>query len=100
MATLLYFLFRMNSAASTPGTHPHIVSSRVMMIDPQPWSYTARGGKMMQAITLSMDIAVRFYGLCFRLSAYWRTALVITIMAEYTADRLLQRYTFFGINAQ
>ena len=28
MATLLYFLFRMNSAASTPGTHPHIVSKQ------------------------------------------------------------------------
>jgi hypothetical protein len=37
----------MINAAITPGTHPNRVNIVVIMIDPQPLSITASGGKMI-----------------------------------------------------
>jgi hypothetical protein len=54
-------LLRIINAAITPGTHPHIVSNKVMMIDPHPLSRTANGGKRIARITLKIDIIRRFY---------------------------------------
>lgn len=44
------------SAAITPGTHPHMVSKKVIINDPQPLSMTARGGKMIASKTLNIDM--------------------------------------------
>lgn len=38
-------LFKITSAAITPGTHPHKVNKSTIIIDPQPLSKTASGGK-------------------------------------------------------
>jgi hypothetical protein len=53
-------LFNITNAAITPGTHPQIVSNKVMMIDPHPWSMTARGGNMIASITLNRLIFMSF----------------------------------------
>ena len=45
-------LLSITSAAITPGTQPHRVRRNVIRIDPQPLSITARGGKMIDKITL------------------------------------------------
>jgi hypothetical protein len=45
------YLLLIINAASTPGTHPNNVSRVTIMIDPQPLSITASGGKMMQRRT-------------------------------------------------
>lgn len=50
------FLLRIISAAIAPGTHPHNVSSVVIMTDPQPLSNTASGGNKMHKRTLKHDI--------------------------------------------
>ncbi len=34
-----------------PGTQPHKVSKKTMIIEPQPWSITARGGKIIDKST-------------------------------------------------
>lgn len=39
----------MINAAITPGTQPAIVNKKTIMIEPQPLSMTAKGGKKMQA---------------------------------------------------
>lgn len=46
----------MTNAAITPGIHPHNVSKNTMRTDPQPWSNTAKGGKMIDKMTLSNDM--------------------------------------------
>lgn len=56
-AFFCYFpLFRMISAAITPGIQPARVSRKTMRNEPQPLSTTDNGGKMIASITLSSDI--------------------------------------------
>jgi hypothetical protein len=52
----------MTNAAITPGIHPARVSKNTIRTDPQPWSMTASGGKMMQMRTLKSDIS-KIFGL-------------------------------------
>lgn len=47
----------MISAAITPGTQPHAVSNKVMRMEPQPLSITARGGNKIDNNTLQNDMA-------------------------------------------
>ena len=54
------FLFRIISAAMTPGTHPMQVSRNTISIDPQPRSMTASGGKMMARMTWRQDMVLVF----------------------------------------
>jgi hypothetical protein len=57
-------LFKMTSAAMTPGTQPHSHSKNVIKIDPHPLSNTAKGGQIMDSktrqilITLFFDLGV------------------------------------------
>ena len=53
---LQLFLFKIISAAMTPGTQPQRVSRNTMSIDPQPRSITASGGKIMARMTWRQDI--------------------------------------------
>ncbi len=55
-----YFLFRITNAAITPGTQPKTVKSKTINIDPQPWSYTANGGKIILNKTRNSDIIFYF----------------------------------------
>ncbi len=41
----------MTKAAMTPGTQPQIHNKKVIKIDPQPLSKTAKGGKIIAKIT-------------------------------------------------
>lgn len=43
-------------APITPGTHPANVSRNTIITDPQPLSITAKGGKMMERMTLNIDM--------------------------------------------
>ena len=43
-------------AAITPGIHPIQVRINTIRIEPQPLSYTARGWKIIDRITLNSDI--------------------------------------------
>jgi hypothetical protein len=43
-------------AAITPGIHPKQVKIKTITIDPHPLSITAKGGKIMQSITLKQPI--------------------------------------------
>tara|TARA_A100001011_G_scaffold400839_1_gene519649 strand:- start:11112 stop:11330 length:219 start_codon:yes stop_codon:yes gene_type:complete len=40
-------LFKITKAAITPGTQPQTVRIKTINIDPQPWSMTANGGKII-----------------------------------------------------
>tara|TARA_B110000037_G_scaffold16330_1_gene16936 strand:+ start:3770 stop:3931 length:162 start_codon:yes stop_codon:yes gene_type:complete len=44
-------LFKITSAAITPGTQPQIVNKNTITIDPQPLSKTAIGGKKIETNT-------------------------------------------------
>jgi hypothetical protein len=55
-----YFLFKMISAAMTPGTQPAIVKRKTSRMDPQPSSRTARGGKTIAKITLKILMCKSF----------------------------------------
>ena len=46
----------MTKAAMTPGIQPARVRMNTMTTEPQPWSSTAKGGKMMERRTLNNDI--------------------------------------------
>ena len=46
-----YFLFSIINAAMTPGTQPAKVNKVTIIIDPQPLSIIARGGKIIAKIT-------------------------------------------------
>lgn len=46
----------MISAAITPGIHPTKVRMNTMSTEPQPLSRTASGGKMMERMTLNIDM--------------------------------------------
>jgi hypothetical protein len=50
----------MIKAAITPGIHPKQVKINTIIIDPQPLSITANGGKMMQSSTLKQPIIIFF----------------------------------------
>ena len=50
----------MTRAAITPGIQPQAVSSNVIKNEPQPWSTTAKGGKIIARITLISDIIYSF----------------------------------------
>ena len=54
------FLFRIISAAMTPGTQPQSVSRNTMSIEPQPRSITASGGKIMARMTWRQDMVFYF----------------------------------------
>jgi|APCry1669189101_1035198.scaffolds.fasta_scaffold00032_32 hypothetical protein len=45
-----------NNAAITPGIQPQQVRMNTRSNEPQPLSMTARGGKMMQRMTLQSDM--------------------------------------------
>ncbi len=44
-------LFKIIKAAMTPGTQPQIHSKKVIKMEPQPLSKTAKGGKIIDKIT-------------------------------------------------
>lgn len=45
-------MFRITNAAITPGTQPHKVNRKTMIIDPHPFPITASGGNIMANKTL------------------------------------------------
>ncbi len=47
----------MTNAAITPGIQPHKVNKNTIKIEPQPWSNTAKGGKIIDRITLNNDMS-------------------------------------------
>ena len=49
-------LFNIIRAAITPGIQPIIVRISTIRMDPQPRSYTARGGNMIAKITRKNDM--------------------------------------------
>ena len=52
-----YFgLFKIIKAEITPGIQPHKVSINTIIIEPQPLSITARGGNMIDKITLQYSL--------------------------------------------
>jgi len=51
-------LFKITNAAITPGTQPQRVSNKTMMIDPQPYPMTERGGNNTAKITRQILICV------------------------------------------
>ena len=54
----------MISAAITPGIHPANVRMNTISTEPQPLSTTARGGNMIDKITLNKDMNLSFMILC------------------------------------
>jgi len=46
----------MIKAAITPGIHAHRVRIKTIIIDPHPWSKTARGGNIIASINRKQDI--------------------------------------------
>ena len=54
------FLFKIMSAAITPGTQPIRVRRNTINTDPQPRSITARGGKITANRTCKQDISANF----------------------------------------
>ena len=57
----MVFLFKIISAAMTPGTQPQSVSKNTISIEPQPRSITAKGGKIMARMTWRQDMVVVNY---------------------------------------
>ena len=49
-------LFKITKAAITPGTQPQSHNKNTIIIEPQPLSKTAKGGQIMDKITLQMLI--------------------------------------------
>jgi hypothetical protein len=54
-------LFKITSAAITPGTHPQSHNKKTINIDPQPLSNTESGGKKMASKTLQILIMIDFF---------------------------------------
>ena len=54
----MVFLFKIISAAMTPGTQPQSVSKNTISIEPQPRSITAKGGKIMARMTWRQDMGL------------------------------------------
>lgn len=57
--SLNYERVQISMAPRQPGTHAQHVSNDTSIIEPQPLSSTARGGKMMQSIARRHDISVK-----------------------------------------
>ncbi len=55
------FLLRMMSAPMTPGIQPKQVRIKTIVIDPQPRSITASGGKIIANSTWRQDIVVNLF---------------------------------------
>ncbi len=53
-------LFKMTSAAITPGTHPQSQSKKTIRIEPHPFPITASGGKNMARRTRQKLILIDF----------------------------------------
>jgi len=53
-------LFKIISAAITPGIHPQAVKIATMMIEPQPLSRTAKGGKTIDNKTRQKLMAQKY----------------------------------------
>jgi len=53
-------LFKITSAAITPGTQPQSHNRNTMKIDPQPLSITAKGGQMIESKTLQKLMMINF----------------------------------------
>ena len=70
----------MTKAAITPGIQPAQVSNRTMRMEPQPLSYTARGGKIIDKITLQSDMIL--------------FSFLVLILKFYSIYRV-RRYNFF-----
>jgi len=51
-----YLLLLIIKAAITPGTQPQRVRRNTIINEPQPLSTMAKGGKIIQRITLQIDI--------------------------------------------
>lgn len=49
-------LFNITKAAITPGTQPQSHNKKVITIEPQPLSKTAKGGQIIDRITLQILI--------------------------------------------
>lgn len=60
------------SAPITPGIHPHKVRIKTINTDPQPLSMTARGGKIMERMTLSNDISIKLLKIWGKLGKRFR----------------------------
>jgi hypothetical protein len=54
-------LVTISKAAITPGTQPQQVRMNTRSNEPQPLSITARGGKMIQRMTLQSDMVLFLY---------------------------------------
>jgi len=54
-------LFKITSAAITPGTHPQSHNKKTINIEPQPLSNTESGGKKMASKTLQILIMIGFF---------------------------------------
>lgn len=52
----LFGLFKITNAAITPGTQPQSHNKKVITIEPQPLSNTAKGGHIIERITLQILI--------------------------------------------
>lgn len=67
-----------------------------MRIDPQPWSYTARGGKIIDKITLQTDISflslLRTYGLKKRgvMQGNCTTPFLIIVLLKVSSSEFFQ----------
>ena len=63
IAKIRYYLsglFRIISAAMTPGTHPQIHNIKTIRIEPHPFPITAKGGQIIARITLQKLISNYF----------------------------------------
>ena len=82
----------------TPGIQPRRVRMRTIKIEPQPLSYTAKGGKSTDNITRQTLILLNFHAkieLLFRLLIALCGRLIVTIFASafslYPLPNLSQR---------
>ena len=51
-------MFKITSAAITPGTQPQSHNKKTITIEPQPLSITAKGGQKIERITLQILIMI------------------------------------------
>jgi hypothetical protein len=56
----LFGLFKITSAAITPGTQPQSHNKKTITIEPQPLSITAKGGQKIESKTLQILIIIDF----------------------------------------
>lgn len=82
---LQLFLFKIISAAMTPGTQPQSVSRNTMSIEPQPWSITASGGKIMARMTWRQDIYILYF-VCFYKKVFGNMGLLFFYNSNKALD--------------